>query len=108
MKALGLLAGVLFPVILAVTSHAQAAIVPITITGTNENINDATGVFGQAGERITNQPFTETFSINTAAGTFAAPTPTSASYNSIFGAPGPYAVAASLTIEWAYLRDSGG
>ena len=99
MKVSGLLAGVLFPVIMAVNSHAQAAIVPITITGTNENINDVTGVFGEAGERITNQPFTETFSIDTAVGTFAPPTPTSASYNSIFGAPGTYAVAASLTID---------
>jgi hypothetical protein len=99
MRCQTILAGVAALATLAAGSAASAAIVQVTLTGNSENINDATGVFGPAGSRITNEQFTETFLINTTVGTFGSATATSASYNSIFGAPGPYAVAASLTIN---------
>ena len=83
-----------------IASGAWAAVVPVTLTGTSENINDVTGVFGRSGARIIDRPFTETFMIDTSVGVFGSPTPTSASYNSIFDPPsGPYAVSASLTID---------
>ena len=81
-------------------SSAGAEIVPVTLTGMSENINDVSGVFGQPGGRITDKPFNETFMIDTSVGIFGSGTPTSASYNSIFNAPGgPYAVSASITID---------
>ena len=95
-----LVAGAAALTVVLVASGASAEMVPVTLTGASENINDVTGVFGQSGARITDRPFTETFMIDTSVGVFGSPTPTSASYNSIFDPPnGPYAVSASLTID---------
>ena len=85
--------------LMAASTTAWSKTVTVTLSGSTETINDASGVFGPAGERITDQPFTQVFVIDTDVGTFSPPTPTSASYDSIFGAPGPFAVSGSLTIN---------
>ena len=80
------------------STAASATIVKVTLTGTNENINDTSGVFGAPGGRITNTAFTQVFTINTLGGNVVS-SPTAVSYNSIFGTLGQFAVGGDLTIN---------
>ncbi len=69
---------------------ASAEIVQITLSGNTESINDFQNVFGLGAEQvgaaanITNQPFVETFILNTDGGN-AATSSTFVSSDSIFG-----------------------
>lgn len=84
-------------VALFTATSALATVVTVTLTGTNENINDTSGVFGAPGGQIANQAFTQVFTIDTKGGNVARNS-TTVSSNSIFGGSAPYAVAGLLTI----------
>jgi hypothetical protein len=94
-------------------STASAAIYEITLTGDTESINDFDNVFGLGGEtvgsaaNITNQPFVETFYLNTAGGN-AASSSTFVSFDNIFGTSPPYALGATLEINGQTFSTLGG
>ena len=75
---------------------ASAAAYLVKLTGTVENVNDSSGVFGAAGA-ITAAPFTAVFTIDTYGGTLLN-TPTGIASNSLFDAKPPFAVGGSITI----------
>lgn len=80
-------------------SAAPAEIITAKLGGTTENISDRSDFFGLGIGTITDQPFLQTFTVNTGGGNVLN-TPTGVSYNSIFGPLGPpYAVSGSLTIN---------
>ena len=78
---------------------AHAEIITVTLAGDSENITDRIDFFGLGAGVITDQPFLQTFTINTDGGNVLN-TPTGVSYNSLFDPEGPpYAVSGSLTIN---------
>ena len=84
---------------LLAASAAPAEIITAKLGGTTESINDRTDFFGLGIGTITDQPFLQSFTIDTGGGNVLN-TPIGLSYNSIFDPMGPpYAVSGSLTIN---------
>ena len=87
--------------LLLAAAPASAELITVTLSGTSENINDNSNVFGFGeGQHLTDKSFVETFLVDTSAvNAFGPQTSTGVSSNSVFGGSPPYAVGGTLTIN---------